>query len=57
MGLPMFLRRVLGTSRFPQMVGQELPDPVPLGQPKGTPSQAERDKATGRKVKPPKPKP
>jgi hypothetical protein len=27
MGLPPFVRSVLGGSRFPQLVGQELPEP------------------------------
>lgn len=51
MTLPSFIRRVLGKGHFPQLVGQELPGPVPKGETKGADSPALRAKALDRVVK------
>ena len=52
MTLPSFIRRVLGKGQFPQLVGQELPGPVPKGNSQGADSPALRAKALGRVAKP-----
>lgn len=57
MGLPSFIRHVLGRNRFPQQVGQELPDPVDKGTAPAIADQAVRDKALGRNPAKSKPKP
>jgi len=62
MALSSFMRRILGHGRFPQLEGQELPDPVAVGAIPTVPVPADRIKAQGRVVKPlakpsePKPK-
>lgn len=55
--LPRIVRLILGAGRNPRQVGQGLPDPVvrPEGVRTGA-SQAERNKALGRKVPPRPPK-
>lgn len=51
MALTGFLRRILGPGRFPQLEGQELPDPVAVGQASTVANPADRIKAQGRVVK------
>jgi len=43
-----FIRRVVSPGRFPQSVGQEMPDPVTKGRPKRPVDPASREKALGR---------